>query len=205
MVVVFRVSPGVPKGDLTDRFGSILVGLEERVAKSLFNFEQVWKNTSKHKSRYSDGSHPVLYTACSEKVAIVEKGYWVENLILKPMKASVCLTDYCIYKLKVTGTFLKFSISDDVRIVHPTDYAYCNSLGQQAVRSGHAYLVVPSARVGSGFCVPVFCKDSSKVDEENVNTLTYTWNASTSKLSAYWNGTSVSVVSEDVYSTVSEM
>ncbi len=198
--IVFRASARASKNDLEDRFGPLLSGLDERVAQSLLNFERVWKNTSKGKSRYSNGAYPVLYTATTEEVAFVEKGYWVIEYVLKPMKIDISLPPYVLYKVVVSGTFEEHAIDDDLRIVHPSDYAFCHAIGQQAVADGHAYLVVPSARVVSGICVPVFRKDLSEIEEHDVDTFTYTWDASHLKLSASWRGKTIPSDAEDVYS-----
>ena len=196
----FRAAAGAEKSDLIAKFGSLLSGLDERVAQSLLNFERVWKSTSKGKSRYSNGSFPVLYTAATENVALVEKGHWVTEIFLKPIGTSITLPPYCIYRVKVQGAFDEYSIGSDLRIVHPTDYTYCIELGKKAVRDGRAYLVVPSARVNGGVCVLVFERDFASVDEVSVDTFEYIWDASTSKLSASWAGSVFPADVDDVYS-----
>ena len=198
----FRAAAGAEKSDLIDRFGSILSGLDERVAQSLLNFERVWNSASKGRSRYSNGSFPVLYTAASESVAFVEKGHWVTEIILKPIGMSITLPPYYLFQVKVEGTFDQYEIDNDLRIVHPTDYSFCNELGEKAVRDGRAYLVVPSARVNGGVCVPVFRRDLSSVDEVSVDTFEYIWDADASKLSVAWAGSVVPADVDDVYSKV---
>ncbi len=202
MRIVYRASAPASSTDLLDRFGSSLSGFEERVAQALLNFERVWASRGGGKSRYSNGSFPVLYTATSEDVAFVEKGHWVVNLILAPMNMSISLPSYYLYRVRIDGNYREYGSSDDIRIVHPSDYTFCNGLGVQAVNDDLYYLLVPSARKLGGVCAPVLRKDPAQVHLVGSDEFQYSWDHSVSTLSVTWDGDTSDIVFDNVYETL---
>lgn len=199
MKIVYRASAPASFSDLADRFGPTLNGLEERVAQALLNFERVWASRSGGRSRYSNGKFPVLYTAITEEVALVEKGHWVVKLLLDPLKMSIDLPFYYVYEVEIDGSCREYSVSDDVRIVHPTDYAYCNALGSAAVNDGISYLLVPSARRMGGTCAPVFCSSNTSLDNLSSKEFYYSWNHEASLLTAIFEPTIVDICFDNVF------
>ncbi len=199
MRTVYRASAPASAADLTNRYGPSLGGLEERVAQALLNFERVWASKSGGRSRFSNGSFPVLYTATSEEVAFVEKGHWVVKLILAPMKTSITLPTYYLYEVQIDGAYREYDFTYDIRLVHPTDYTVCNVLGVDAVTSKLTYLLVPSARKIGGVCAPVFCHVGAAVNTLGAQEFQYSWDHLSLSLSVAWNGRSASVVFDDVF------
>ncbi len=114
---------------------------------------------SRYKSRYSDGSFPVLYTALEESTAEAEARHWFPTVMGNPSTSR-------------TGHYLCFSCSfdgmtKDLRLKHSEwheltqeNYDFCNKLGKEAIEEELDAFLSPSARKVNGTTVPVFTRGS---------------------------------------------
>jgi len=113
----------------------------------------------RYRSRYSDGSFPVLYTALEEGTAEAEARHWFPTVMGNPSTSR-------------TGHYLSFSCRFDgaTKDLRPKysewneltkdNYDFCNKLGKEALEEGLDALLSPSARKVDGTTVPVFTRNS---------------------------------------------
>ena len=112
------------------------------------------------KTRFSDGSFPVFYSALAAETAEAETAYWFrKNYAGKPR------SDRRAYYQGFHCTFeglekdLRSRVSDWPDLVHDSDYSFCNRLGVEARDGGIDGLVVPSAR-HEGANMPIFVRQA---------------------------------------------
>ena len=121
------------------------------------------------RTRYSDGSYPVFYSALEAKTAEAEVAFWFRKEYVGNPKRN--RTAYfqgfrCVFD----------GVEKDLRprarewpdLVHDSDYTLCNRLGAEARALGIDGLVVPSARQEMGANMPIFVRavlSDPKLDE----------------------------------------
>lgn len=109
------------------------------------------------KTRYSDGSYPVFYSAIDPDTATAEVAHWFRKSFggSPPVQRSAYYQRFtCLFE----------GIEKDLRskqgewpeLVHDSDYTFCNRIGAEAVQLELDGLVVPSARRENGSNLPVF-------------------------------------------------
>ena len=107
------------------------------------------------RTRFSDGSFPVLYSSLDAATAEAEIRYWFPRYSAKPQIPRTA------YYQGFTCTFdgvekdLRPKIREWPDLVHDSDYTLCNQLGAEAKRSEIDGLVTWSAR-HKGMNLPVF-------------------------------------------------
>lgn len=122
----------------------------------------------RRKTRFSDGSYPVFYSALEAETAEAEVAFWFGREYVGAPKSSRTAY-YQRFRCMFNG------IEKDLRpkarawpdLVHDSDYSFCNQLGAEARASGIDGLVVPSARA-EGANMPVFLRSAlsdPKLDE----------------------------------------
>ena len=109
------------------------------------------------KTRYSDGSYPVFYSALDPATATAEVGHWFRMGFGGSPGGQ-----RSVYYQRFTCLFE--GVEKDLRdkqgewpeLVHDSDYTFCNRIGAEAVRLELDGVVVPSARRENGSNLPVF-------------------------------------------------
>ncbi len=111
------------------------------------------------RTRFSDGSHAVFYSALEVKTAEAELCHWVPKVFGNPTKPRTRY--YACFSCEFRG------VVKDLRPLHSgypdltaEDYSFCNTLGAEAIELGLNALLCPSARKSDGTCVPVFSENS---------------------------------------------
>jgi len=109
-----------------------------------------------HRTRFSDGSFPVFYSALEPETAEAEIRYWFLKYAGKPTNPRTAY--YSRFSCDFDGSIkdLRAMHIDYPNLTHDNDYRFCNSLGAEAVASGLDGLVTPSARRSNGTNLPVF-------------------------------------------------
>lgn len=121
-------------------------------------------------SRYSDGSHPVVYFAREEAVAIAEKAMWIKGFLNNPNPSTKMEPTVIIAQATISGFQRSYMIKWRTMpyLVHPTDYKLCQDIAKEAIKDGVEMLEVPSARVLDGVNRPVIAAKCIKVNKHNI-------------------------------------
>ena len=109
-----------------------------------------------HRTRFSDGTFPVFYSALEPETADAEVRHWFRNIAGKPTKPRTAY--YSRFSCDFEGSIkdLRPMHAEWPNLTHDSDYRFCNSLGSEAVASRLDGLLTPSARNPNGTNVPVF-------------------------------------------------
>ena len=131
------------------------------------------KRRFRRRTRFSDGSFPVFYSALDPATVEAEVCHWLPYYIGRPR------TRRTAHYLRFSCTFeglekdLRPKIAEWPDIVHKSDYTFCNQLGAEAKRSGLDGLVTPSARC-DGTNLPIFARAAiSKPNWHDLVAITY--------------------------------
>ena len=110
----------------------------------------------RRKTRFSDGSYPVFYSALAAETAKAEIAYWFRTQYAgKPQRSrSAYYQGFCCI-FEGLEKDLRSMVLDCPDLVHHSDYSFCNRLGVEARDRGIDGLVVPSAR-HDGANMPIF-------------------------------------------------
>ena len=128
----------------------------------------------RNRTRFSDGSFPVFYSALAAETAEAEVAHWFRKEYAgKPQG------DRKVYYQGFRCTFqglekdLRPKARDWPDLVHDSDYSFCNQLGAEARDRGIDGLVVPSAR-HEGANMPIFARRAVTGPElEGIVAMTY--------------------------------
>ena len=139
------------------------------------------KRRLKRKTRYSDGSYLVFYSALDPTTAEAEVAHWFrKDFGGRPQGQRSayyqCFT--CLFEGEEKD--LRGKQSEWPDLVHDSDYTFCNRIGAEAVRLELDGLVVPSARQENGSNLPVF-KRSAIRDPETQSLVKITLDPQTGK------------------------
>jgi len=162
--------------------------------------KEFWTRSSYFPTRFGDGSFAVLYTAEAKATALRE----VCNYLYKthangnlPAEKHIGL-----FEVGVSGNRLDLTSKpiSDPRLVHPTDYSFCQDTGRTA-REHHSFIEAPSARDFDGICYASF---QEKAANDLGGTVYYkmTANQSSKTYSTNVDGKKFEVDIHDVYSKV---
>ena len=108
-------------------------------------------------TRYSDGSHPVFYSALDRTTAEAEVAHGFKKEFggrPQGQRSAYYQCFTCLFEGKEKD--LRDKQSEWPELVHDSDYTFCNRIGAEAVRLELDGLVVPSARRKNGSNLPVF-------------------------------------------------
>ena len=124
------------------------------------------KRRLKRKTRYSDGSYLVFYSALDPTTAEAEVAHWFrKDFGGRPQGQRSayyqCFT--CLFEGEEKD--LRGKQSEWPDLVHDSDYTFCNRIGAEAVRLELDGLVVPSARHENGSNLPVFKRSAIRDPE----------------------------------------
>jgi len=118
------------------------------------------RRKSKHLTRFSDGSFPVLYGSFEDKTAVAEVKHWLLKRIGEPPSARTFFYQRFRYRFEGTVKDLRPKLSDWPELVHDSDYAFCNRIGAEASHIHLDGLITVSARRDQGSNQPVFTRAS---------------------------------------------
>ena len=131
----------------------------DELVEAPFRHKSSLHKSGHYRSRYSDGSFPVLYTALEESTAEAEVRHWFPTRMGNP--STLRMGHYLCFSCSFHG------MTKDLRPKHSEwkgltdeDYDFCNRLGKEASEEGLDALLSPSAREAHGSTVPVFVRTS---------------------------------------------
>ena len=111
-------------------------------------------------SRFSDGTYGVWYGSDSVETTVYESAYhWYRGLLsdagFERMKV---VAERKVYAVTCNAALLDFrkSAVDHPDLLHPSDYAFCQSVGSRIHREGHPGLLTQSVRRPLGENVVIF-------------------------------------------------
>jgi RES domain len=132
----------------------------------------------KARTRYSDGSYNIFYSALESHTTREEIIFWYGRIAVgsgnKPRtfyyEHITCLFSGDMKDLRGKVDEWPLLISRDCESAYP----FCNRIGAAAISEGLHALYVPSARMPGGTCVPVFRRESlSDARQEGLVALSY--------------------------------
>ena len=124
------------------------------------------KRRLKRKTRYSDGSYLVFYSALDPTTAEAEVAYWFRKGFggrPQGQRSAYYQCFTCLFEGEEKD--LRGKQSEWPDLVHDSDYTFCNRIGAEAVRLELDGLVVPSARQENGSNLPVFKRSAIRDPE----------------------------------------
>jgi hypothetical protein len=110
-------------------------------------------------SRFSDGSYGVWYGSESVQTTVYETAYhWYHGLLSDAgFEQMTVIAERKVYRVACDAALLDFRQAADehTALLHPTDYAFCQSVGARIHREGHPGLLTRSVRRpgGENLCV----------------------------------------------------
>ena len=126
------------------------------------------------KTRFSDGTFPVFYSALAIETAKAEMAYWFgKDYAGTPRRDRTAYFQCFRCRFEGLEKDLRYKASDWPDLVHESDYSFCNQLGVEAREGGLDGLVVPSAR-HEGANMPIFVRHAISGPElEGIVEMTY--------------------------------
>ena len=128
----------------------------------------------RNRTRFSDGSFPVFYSALAAETAEAEMAYWFrKDYAGKPRSNRTAYYQGFRCTFEGLEKDLRSKARDWPDLVHDSDYSFCNRLGAEVRERDIDGLVVPSAR-HEGTNMPIFTQQAVSGPElEEVVTITY--------------------------------
>ncbi len=128
----------------------------------------------RNRTRFSDGSFPVFYSALATETAEAEVSYWFrKEYVGKPRGNRTAY--YQGFRCTFDGLEkdLRLKAAEWQKLVHDSDYSFCNLLGKEAREQNIDGLIVPSAR-HEGSNVPIFARKAvSDPELDGIVAITY--------------------------------
>ena len=114
-------------------------------------------------SRFSDGTYGVWYGSDSVETTVYESAYhWYRGLLSDAgFERMLVVAERKVYAVACNAALLDLrkSAEDHPDLLHPTDYAFCQSVGSRIHREGHPGLLTQSVRRPAGENVAIFNAD----------------------------------------------
>lgn len=111
-------------------------------------------------SRFSDGSYGVWYGSESVETTVFESAYhWYRGLLSDAgYEREAVIAERQVYAVACSAALLDFrkAAGEHPDLLHPSDYAFCQSVGARIHREGHPGLITPSVRRPAGENVAIF-------------------------------------------------
>jgi hypothetical protein len=111
-------------------------------------------------SRFSDGRHGVWYGSESVETTVHESAYhWYRGLLSDAgFERMAVIAERKVYSVACAAALLDLrnAAADHPDLLHPSDYAYCQSVGARVHREGHPGLVTRSVRRPVGENMVIF-------------------------------------------------
>lgn len=137
---------------------------------------------SGHVTRFSDGSFPVFYASLEVETAETEIQHWFPTFAGKPTQRRTAYFSRFACDFDGTTKDLRPKRYKWPKLVHDSDYRFCNRLGAEAVQLGLDGVLAPSARRKTGTNLPVFTRGSISNPGESV-LMAVTYDPATGKVS----------------------
>ncbi len=123
----------------------------------------IWPFKHWQTSRFSDGTYGVWYGSDSVETTVYESAYhWYRGLLSDAgFERTTVVAERKVYSVACNAALLDFrkSAEDYPDLLHPSDYAYCQSVGSRIHREGHPGLLTQSVRRPAGTNVAIFNAD----------------------------------------------
>ncbi len=123
----------------------------------------IWPFKHWQSSRFSDGSHGVWYGSESVETTVHESSYhWYRGLLGDAgFERMTVVAERKVYSVACGAALLDFRKAADEYpdLLHPSDYAFCQSVGARIHREGHPGLLTRSVRRPAGENVAIFNPD----------------------------------------------
>jgi hypothetical protein len=123
----------------------------------------IWPFNHWQTSRFSDGTYGVWYGSESIETTVYESVYhWYRGLLTDAgFERTTVVAERKVYSVACNAALLDFrkSAEDHPDLLHPSDYAYCQSVGSRIHREGHPGLLTQSVRRPAGTNVAIFNAD----------------------------------------------
>ena len=114
-------------------------------------------------SRFSDGAYGVWYGSDSVETTVYESVYhWYKSLLCDAgFDRQVVIAERKVYSVECHAALLDLQTAADKHpdLLHPSDYAFCQSVGARIHREGHPGFLTPSVRRSAGENVVIFNPD----------------------------------------------
>ena len=114
-------------------------------------------------SRHLDGTYGVWYGSESVETTVYESVYhWYKGLLCDAgYERQVVIAERKVYTVACNAALLDFreACNEHAHLLHPSDYAFCQSVGARIHREGHPGLLTPSVRGPAGENVAIFNPD----------------------------------------------
>lgn len=110
-------------------------------------------------SRFSDGSYGVWYGSETVETTVYESAYhWYRGLLSDAgFDRQTVIAERKVYLVACSAALLDFRQADcHPELFHPSDYAFCQSVGARIHREGHPGLLTRSVRRPVGENIAVF-------------------------------------------------
>ena len=108
----------------------------------------------KYRTRFSDGSFPVLYGSVEARTSEMEVKHWFSKQIGVPTHERTA--HYMRFKYRFRGEVKDLRQTHWPALTDDNGYEFCNKLGREAVKAGIDGLLTPSARNKGGTNLPAF-------------------------------------------------
>ena len=109
------------------------------------------------RTRFSDGSFPVLYSSLDAATAEAEIRHWFPRYSAEPQDRRTAYYQGFNFTFDGVEKDLRPKVQEWPNLVHATDYSFCNQLGAEARRLNIDGLVTWSAR-HEGANLPIFAR-----------------------------------------------
>ncbi len=123
----------------------------------------VWPFRNWQANRFSDGTFGVWYGSESAETTVYESAYhWYKGLLSDAgYERQVVIAERKVYLVACDAALLDFrtACNKHVDLLHPSDYAFCQSVGARIHREGHPGLLTPSVRRPAGENAAIFNPD----------------------------------------------
>lgn len=120
----------------------------------------IWPFSHWQASRFSDGTYGVWYGSESVETTVYESAYhWYRGLLSDAgFERMTVIAERKVYSVACNAALLDLRNAVDKHpdLLHPSDYAFCQSVGSRIHREGHPGLLTPSVRRPGGENVAIF-------------------------------------------------
>jgi len=136
----------------------------------------IWPFKHWQASRFSDGTYGVWYGSDSIETTVYESAYhWYRGLLSDAdFDRMTVIAERKVYSVACNAALLDFrkAADDHPDLLHPSNYAFCQSVGARIHREGHPGLLTQSVRRPSGENMAIFNADVLSNPRQNCE-LTY--------------------------------
>jgi len=119
-----------------------------------------WPFKNWQASRFSDGTYGVWYGSESVETTVYESAYhWYKGLLSDAgYERQVVMAERKVYMVACGAALLDFRKASHKHadLLHPSDYAFCQSVGARIHREGHPGLLTQSVRRPAGENLAIF-------------------------------------------------